>query len=156
MRHLLIGILAVTVCASMAQTTSSPFSLKAGFATSTGSERSIRLALGAEWRFLQKPEGAFSISAEYFEGVWSGGSYALCVNAIGRKDRFYAEAGIGISFNHESPFFAASHSSRTFALRVAAGVDLTEGANPVFAEISYLWAGSSDHSGIGLFVGVRF
>ena len=139
----------------MAQTIPSALSAKVGFVTSTGNERSTRFALGAEWRFFQRPESALSVSAEYFEGVL-GRSYPICVNAIARKDRFYAEAGIGISFNNETPFFAASHSSRTLAFRVAAGVDLTDGANPIFAEISYSWAGSSDRSGIGLFVGVRF
>jgi hypothetical protein len=77
----------------------------------------------------------------------------ILLNYIGRIDRFFYSAGVGVGINN-----LPSSDKTAFAYQIGVGFDVFKDANnpPIFVEIKYHGSERSEISGFGAYVGVRF
>lgn len=95
-----------------------------------------------------------SISVDWF-GSGSYSSLPVMFNYTVRLDSLYAGAGAGLAFQRRPEAVGTDTNSR-FAFQLNVGYDFVKQNQPIFAELRY-WGGSSaQHTGFGLYGGIRF
>lgn len=98
--------------------------------------------------------GFTSISVDWF-GSGSYSSLPVMFNYTFRQDSLYAGAGAGIAFQRKPEQVGTDTNSR-FAFQLNVGYDFVKQNQPYFAELRY-WGGSSaQHTGFGVYGGIRF
>lgn len=95
-----------------------------------------------------------SLSVDWF-GSGSYSSLPVMFNYTVRQDSLYAGAGAGLAFQRR-PEAVGTDTITRFAFQLNVGYDFVKQNQPIFAELRY-WGGSSaQHTGFGLYGGIRF
>lgn len=120
-----------------------------------GAGLDYRLGYVGQKTIADRDVSAFtSISVDWF-GSGSYSSLPILFNYTFRQESLYAGAGAGIAFQRKPELVGTDTNSR-FAFQLSVGYDFVKQNQPYFAELRY-WGGSSaQHTGFGLYGGVRF
>jgi hypothetical protein len=115
-------------------------------------EGDIWLTIGAERRFYETDRYIGTISIDYYG---SGKIYnvPITVNARGETHRLRYGAGAGIGISHD-----LAEGKTGFTYNLLLGYVLTQGANPIVADVRYMYlsTGGGNLNGWAFTLGFRF
>ncbi len=168
-RILLLSVAALALAGSAFAQASQPKGLSARFGVFLPSNGAARdqsktwLAAGLDYRLgyvgqktiADRDVSAFtSLSVDWF-GSGSYSSLPVMFNYTVRQDSLYAGAGAGVAFQRK-PELVGTDTNTRFAFQLNVGYDFVKQNQPYFAELRY-WGGSSaQHTGFGVYGGIRF
>lgn len=168
-RILLLSAAALALTGSAFAQASQPKGLSARFGVFLPSNGAARdqsktwLGFGLDYRLgyvgqksiADRDVSAFtSISVDWF-GSGSYSSLPVMFNYTVRQDSFYAGAGAGLAFQRRPELVGTDTNSR-FAFQLNVGYDFVKQNQPIFAELRYWGSSSAQHTGFGLYGGIRF
>ncbi|MCG9895118.1 MAG: hypothetical protein MH204_06550 [Fimbriimonadaceae bacterium] len=120
-------------------------------------------ALGLDYRLgylgprnvLNRDVDAFaSLSIDWY-GAGGFNAVPVMLNYTARQDSFYGGVGAGLALQRR-PTTTGSTNDTRFTFQLSVGYDFVRFNQPYFAELRYWGSSSAQHSGFGVYAGIRF